>query len=186
MWPNPKDKKCPTCGKPILNMSVACRNHRPVKTRPLKDRFWEKVKITQDQSCWEWQASFNTGGYGQIMDGSIPYGGVRHLVASRVAWELTYGPIPEGKFVCHHCDNKKCVRPDHLYIGDDMTNNHDISIRERNLKTIKIPRSQRTDIQKVWDSTRKHRGLLITLAKQYHVSTRTIFDIVHRYKFYSR
>ncbi len=79
----------------------------PPTARPLEERFWEKVDASGD--CWEWTASCQPSGYGQI---SIGHDGT--LLAHRVAWELLVSPIPIGMQLDHLCRNKRCVNPDHL------------------------------------------------------------------------
>ena len=66
--------------------------------------------------CWEWQGARVNGRYGQIgFDG-------KPLRVHRVVYEFCYGPIPEGLFVCHHCDNPPCCNPGHLFVGTPRQN----------------------------------------------------------------
>lgn len=95
---------------------------------PLEARFWSKVD-RDSAGCWEWVAAKMPNGYGQI-EGHLS-GKKRPLYAHRVSWELTRGPIPDGAWVLHHCDNRGCVNPDHLYLGDHAANMADAVRRGR-------------------------------------------------------
>lgn len=95
----------------------------------IADRFWARVKKAPKGSkgCWVWMGSTNKG-YGQIGCNGFSK---RPLATHRVSWELHYGPIPKGKHVLHSCDNRPCVRPDHLFLGNQVINNADRKAKGR-------------------------------------------------------
>lgn len=82
-------------------------------------KFWGLVEKTE--TCWLWKGYRRTDGYGG-------YG--PHLV-HRYAYEFARGPIPQGLCVCHSCDVKNCVNPDHLFIGTYSDNMQDASKKGR-------------------------------------------------------
>src|SRR5882672_11149425 len=104
--------------------------------KPIEVRFWRKVNKdgpvhpTLGTQCWLWTASTQNGGYGQIR---TPTNDKRKLLrANRLSWEIAFGPVPDGLFVLHHCDNPPCVNPDHLWLGTKADNNNDRSRKGRN------------------------------------------------------
>lgn len=89
------------------------------------NRFWDKVE--KGEGCWEWLACVQKG-YGRFKVGG-KRGSMK--LAHRVAWELANGPIPDGLNVLHRCDNGKCVRPAHLFLGTQMDNVRDCVAKGR-------------------------------------------------------
>jgi hypothetical protein len=102
-------------------------------SRPLEERFWEKVNkngpilVKRLGKCWVWTASIDGGGYGLIGLGP----GKKVGKSGRVAWELQFGPIPEGMCVLHKCDNPCCVRGSHLFLGTQKDNAVDRELKGR-------------------------------------------------------
>lgn len=76
--------------------------------------------------CWEWRNVRSKTGYGTF---SAPVVGI--LLAHRASWMIAYGAIPEGKYICHHCDNPPCVNPDHLFVGSPRDNTADMHAKGR-------------------------------------------------------
>jgi len=82
-----------------------------------EERFWDKV--CKGESCWSWTGAVTTTGYGVFQKGRR---GEKLHKAHRFSYEIHNGEIPKGKLVLHSCDNKKCVNPLHLSVGDHSQN----------------------------------------------------------------
>jgi hypothetical protein len=80
-----------------------------------EERFWRHVDKSSD--CWVWTGyRHHRDGYGHFKLDRKP------VRAHRMSYEFEHGKIPEGMNVCHRCDNPPCVRPDHLFLGDQSVN----------------------------------------------------------------
>jgi hypothetical protein len=97
------------------------------KPKSPEERFWKHVAPSAEDECWEWQGA-RTHDYGYLY---ISHSPMRFKRAHRLSWEIHHGPIPEGYFVLHRCDNPPCVNPRHLYLGGHGENARDRAIRKR-------------------------------------------------------
>lgn len=128
--------------------------------------FWSRVRKSNE--CWEWQGTIENG-YGRLC---VQY---EWLKVHRISWTLKFGAIPRRKLVLHRCDNKICVRPDHLFLGTQADNNKDRDTKGRTHS--KLVRRQVLEILDLWPRnlyTVKH------IASSYRVTPASIFAIVQR------
>lgn len=142
----------------------------PINRPNLAERLWAKV----DQSggpdaCWLWTGAVATKeGYGSIRLTGAKAG---KAMAHRVAYELTNGPIPEGRHVLHRCDNPPCCNPAHLWVGTQQDNMSDMKAKGRQSRGERFPHSKLNA-----DSVRLIRKLLtegepvVALARAFRVS----------------
>lgn len=93
----------------------------------LADRFW--LKVQKGSGCWLWTGGKHGRGYGGLHCGGKVFR--KYLQAHRVSWELHHGPIPDGLWVLHKCDNPICVNPDHLFLGTRQDNMGDCAAKGR-------------------------------------------------------
>lgn len=143
--------------------------------RPIRDRFQEKVETTNSgifwggERCHEWTGHLQPNGYGQFnIDRKARY-------AHRVSWELNRGAIPDGLYVLHRCDNRKCVNPNHLFLGTFHQNMADMMAKKRQPAGMRNAHARLTD-----DSIRVIRSSSLKqaeLAAMFGVSQPTISEI---------
>ncbi len=90
-----------------------------------EQRLAQRTKVDPLTGCHLWQGSLTAGGYAQITFRGQP------TVAHRLAWTLRHGPIPKGLEVCHRCDERHCINPDHHFLETRSGNMADFSRKRR-------------------------------------------------------
>lgn len=122
------------CGTPLKEGSTPSASI-------IVERIKAKVRVNPETGCHEWQGAKIPRGYGKMQ--------IRprmHLV-HRLVYEMSKGDIPEGMFVCHACDNRGCVNPDHLFLGSHVDNMQDMTAKGRQAKGEGHPDAELTEDQ---------------------------------------
>ncbi len=149
----------PAVGTVVLGGAPARRKRGSAITR---ETITSRCRLNPDTGCWEWTRARHKYGYGELRNGKS---GVR---ASRLAYKLWKGEIPDGMEVCHECDNPPCCNPDHLFLGDHTKNMRDAKSKGRlNSKLDQV------SADRIRVDTRPYREI----CSEYAVSAATISEI---------
>ena len=151
----------------------------------------EQIEIRK-QGCWLWTGKPNADGYGSIRTGPT---GAPSVHASKASWIVNVGPVPEGQWVLHKCDNPPCVRPSHLFLGSRQDNVDDMVRKGRSATGDRSPvklhpesyrgerhsRLKLTEIQVLEIRRRRGAGEFVTaLAREFGVAHTAIVKIAKR------
>lgn len=163
---------CRYCGKHIDFPEARPGAKRTSRPKYCSDycRLYSKVSQEPGQGpksdCWEFQGGKHRFGYGMINMSESKASDV--TVSHIVAWEISNGPVPDGLFVCHKCDNPPCCKPDHLFLGTHQDNMDDMVKKGRSGS--RLPEWEILEIRASSESDD-------TLAKKYGCSPLTIWRI---------
>ena len=144
----------------------------------LAERFWAKVQKTD--GCWNWTGSTDHYGYGLVHVNAKNKRFQLLKKTHRIVWELTYGPIADGLHVLHHCDNPRCVRPTHLFLGTQHDNMRDRDTKERQPRGSQLSNLTNVDVLTIRARYAAGKSSQQALADQYGVKREAIGKIVRR------
>lgn len=171
-----------TCG------NLKCINPEHLETSTKRDierqRFEKSFTKSDPDKCWEWESKLTNGGYGQFKfyDKKNKQ---KTTGAHRISFIFYKGEIPEGMFVCHSCDNPRCVNPKHLWLGTAADNNADKVSKNRQARHIhkngnilgrKVNDQQVKEIREKYKTGKYSQR---DLGKEYSVVHATICQIVN-------
>jgi hypothetical protein len=142
----------------------------------IEERFREKFERRGEDDCWLWIGSINLRwGYGQFR---MPD---RWYRAHRIAWELFIGAIPHELSVLHKCDNRRCVNPNHLFLGTAKDNSDDCHAKGRGpVATQFKPRLSDETVAEIREAYRPRQVGYLKLAKRFGISAGHVRQLIKR------
>jgi hypothetical protein len=157
------------------NPPTHCGHYCP--TRTPWHRFWNRVR--QSPGCWEWQGDIDEGGYGIFaLTHGTPQRATRWLIGYIRGW-----PMVKGEVAAHHCDNRPCVRPSHLFVTDTQGNVADRDAKGRQMRGERHHAAVLTEalileIRAEWQTGQHSQQML---ANRYGIHQTTVSRIVSSY-----
>jgi hypothetical protein len=147
-------------------------------TPSLVARFWKRVRPSD--GCWEWQGEINHNGYGILDTRNRAKTTGCVILAHRLSYVIHVGPLADDRDVLHTCDNPPCVRPDHLFEGDNEANVVDKVAKGRQQRGEQVWRAKLTDTQIIEIRARWNVGGIRQkeLAEEYGVSRGTMSEVI--------
>lgn len=137
-------------------------------------RFWRHVDKRSDAECWLWTGASGYNGYGKFSGHRL------NGYAHRFSFELAHGPIPDGTYICHRCDNPPCVNPSHLFAGTPAENQRDSRHKGRMLKARGVEtRASKLTPEQVRRARAVQNGGIAALAREVGVHPTTLLSIRH-------
>lgn len=171
------------CGRPVIGRDMCSKHYQRLVRNgsvELKDRGagailrFKALIDAGPRGCWNWTGTLTHNGYGRFN----PDG--KSVRAHRWSYTRWVGPVPPGQMVLHHCDNRRCVNPAHLFLGGAAANSQDMVQKDRGIRGIRNPRARITfeiaeQIRADYAKPGATQGLL---ADRYGVSSTTIHRVV--------
>ncbi len=140
-------------------------------SKTAEERLLSHIVVDPTTGCWLWTAYVNEKtGYGKFRIGTNAKD--QQMEAHRASYQVFIGQIPDEMCVLHRCDVRHCVRPDHLFLGTNYDNTHDMIAKDRHARGRRQPHAKLTDadVIKIRADSRKHR----LIANDYNISRSVI------------
>jgi hypothetical protein len=131
------------------------------------DIYEGRIQPEPNSGCWIWTGSRNTKGHGEVR-----INWQKHYT-HRLSWELRNGPIPDGLWVLHKCDNATCCNPDHLYLGTHNDNMRDMVVAGRHGGAVLAP-----DVVRQMRAARLAGRTFESLGRSFGVSAATAYQVI--------
>jgi len=173
--------KVKSCGSPECVVRKDTGKSKLDQNKSLNDRFKKHVFPEPNTGCWLWAGSMTQYGYGD-MTYSIPNenGKIieKHLFAHRYSYLIHKGD-PKDLFVCHTCDVRCCVNPDHLFLGTRQDNNNDKILKGRGAKGENVGTARLKEYQVIEIHQKYKQGISISvLSSDYSIGKHAIYSII--------